>query len=220
MRRQLLALALLVALSAPAAAAPQQVVWDGSGCEETAAVLGGRAAAGEAIIALVYRCTDAILNGKTISGSFSVSEISLMRADGSSTLLRQVTDSVELHQGLRSLGLKDSYMGTIRYGSGGTLDAPKVTVSFGNRRYSFSGTAATSPVPPTPTMGGASYTYEGTKGTITLAYANHNQSVIPALVTVDATDDPQLGEWMASETATGAGIIATGNWTGTARLSE
>ncbi len=212
----LLAVAILV-LPGTTSAATRQVEWDVTGCDETAVVL-DRAPNRDALIALVYRCRKAVIGSSEFS-DFSVSEISILQADGTSTLLQQVTNNVVLHKGLRRLGLKDSFLGTIDYESGALGEAPKITVSFGSRSYSFSGRGGASGMPPFPSSGGASYTYEGKKGTIELRYENHTQAATPAVVTV-SSNDRRLTDWMGRQSATGVGVVAAGDWTGTASLSD
>lgn len=93
-------------------------------------------------------------------------------------------------------------------------------MSFGKRTYSFAGTGGAWRIPPQPTIGGAAYTYEGGRGTVRLSYENHTQSFTGAAVTVDASKDRKLREWIGSDRATGAAMVAAGDWTGTARLEE
>lgn len=218
--RLLLVTLLCVAGSSPAAARPSDVVWDVKGCDETAAILPGRGLQeGNVLVALAYRCEEATVGSARVE-DLAVSEISVLHADFSSTLLRQVTNSPELRERLRALGLKDSFLGDIAYPPGAPLAGPTIEVTFGRNSYSFSGTGGSWPIPPQPTTGGASYTYEGRKGTISLSYSNHSQSATPARVVVDATRDPRLREWMGSETASGGAVVVRGDWTGTASLIE
>lgn len=206
------ALALSV-MAAPALARPPQVVWDVTGCDETAVTVGDRAdsAQPDVLLIIAYRCGEATVDGVDIGGA-AISEISVIHSDGTSTLLRQVTNSPALHDRLRSLGLRDSFLGTITY------EQDEIVVSYGQNVYSLAVTGSPSPVPPTATDGGASYTYEGRKGTIKIAYDNHEQNVAPSLVEVDAAEDASLSQWMGKRSATAAGILIQGAWTGTASL--
>ncbi|HVL64080.1 MAG TPA: hypothetical protein VM573_02795 [Actinomycetota bacterium] len=215
MKVRMLVATLFVAASAdPVGAAPREVVWEAVGCEEIVAVV--PAQPGSALVALAYRCDSATVGDVTIE-DISVSEISLMTSSGS-TLLRQVTNSKLLQRSLFKLGLSDSLFGMIEFTPGGPGAAPEVRVTAKGARYSFGGIAAPNAVPPQPSSGGASYTYEGRKGTITLSYENHEQSALPALVTVDASGDRALREWMGSARATAPGVVAAGAWTGRAAL--
>lgn len=209
---------LLALLATPALARPTEVVWEVSHCDETAAVVrsGG---GGNALVVLAYRCDEALIEGRTIR-DFAVSEISRMENDGTFTLLRQVTNNQVLHGHLRGMGLTDSHMGTVDYPDAAAGSAPSITVRFGSKSYAFSGVGGASGIPPQPTIGGAGYNYYGDKGTIKIQYRNETQSFTPALVTIDATEDPALKRWLGGDSATGPGVVAAGDWIGTATLIE
>ncbi len=194
-------------------ARPTDVVWDVTGCEETAAIPGDRADSADldVLVIIVYQCDATVINDRD-AGTVAISEISVLHGDGTSTLLRQVTNSSVLYRHLRSLGLRDSFLGTIDYEPG------KIRVSFAGKTYSLTGTGSPSPIPPTPSEGGASYTYEGRHGTINIAYDNHEQNVAPSIFTVDASKDPALAEWLGSDSATAPALLIQGAWTGTASL--
>lgn len=101
-------------LAQPAtAAAENEVVWAVKDCHETAVVLPSKGLPrGDLLVALAYRCDEATVGGTKLA-KVSVSEISVLHADFTWTLLRQVTDSEQLHDGLRALGVKDSFLGKI-----------------------------------------------------------------------------------------------------------
>lgn len=215
----LLVAGMLLATATPGVAAEtQDVVWEVTGCDETVAVLDHAGADPALLVVLAYRCSDATI-GETRVSDFAVSEIALLQPDGTSRLLRQVTDSKALHDRLRRIGLMDSLMGTIDYSPGGPGAAPEVHVSFRGGSYTLSPTGVAG-IPPTPSRGGASYTYEGKKGTIKLTYENHNQSASPAGVTIAASGDPALSRWIGADEATGPGLVAAGDWTGRAAIIE
>lgn len=209
---------LLALLTAPAMARPTEVIWEVSHCDETAAVVRS-GAGGNALVVLAYRCDEAVIDGRSIH-DFSVSEVSRMENDGTFTLLRQVTNNQVLHGHLRAMGLTDSYIGRIDYGDGAAGSAPSITVRFGSKSYAFSGVGGATGIPPQPTIGGAGYNYDGDKGTIKIQYRNETQSFTPALVTIDATDDPALQRWVGGDSATGPGVVAAGDWIGTATLID
>jgi hypothetical protein len=210
-------LVVVMTVAVPASADARDVVWDGTGCVEVAAVLPDQSANGQSLVVLAYRCDEAVVDG-SIFQDFAVSEISVMRGDGS-TLLRQVTNNGVLHARLRSLGVADSFLGRVNFADEGMGAAPRVDVTFGQHRYSIRGVSLPNEVPPLPTVGGASYMYEGRKGTVTFRYQNHEQSFVPALFTVDASRDEPLTRWMGASTARAQGILAAGAWTGSASLS-
>lgn len=213
--RPLIAAALAICvMGAPATARPSDSVWDVTGCNETAVTVGDRAdtAQQDVLLIIVYRCDEANINGLDV-GAVAISEISVIHSDGTSRLLRQVTNSSILHDQLRSLGLRHSFLGTITY------EQDQILVSFGRSRYSLAVTGSASPAPPTVTDGGASYTYEGHKGTIKIQYDNHEQNVAPSLVEVGASKDPSLSQWMGKPSVTAPAVIIQGAWTGTASLA-
>jgi len=218
--RLLLVVLVWVAGSPPAVSRPNDVVWEVRGCDEAAAILPGTGLQkGDLLIVLAYRCEEATV-GSTRVEDIAVSEISVLHADSTWTLLRQVTDDQRLHDGLRRLGLKDAFLGRIVYSAGAPVTGPTVKVSFGRNSYTLPGAGGSWPIPPQPTSGGAAYTYEGRKGTIRLSYENHSQSFTAGAVLVGASRDRKLREWMGSSTGRGPAMVARGDWTGTATLLE
>ncbi|HVM35790.1 MAG TPA: hypothetical protein VM784_10640 [Actinomycetota bacterium] len=211
-----------ILMAGPSAADEKKtsVTWDASDCDETAALLPKNGLEpGDLLVVVVYRC-DSVLIGDLRNRNFAVSEISVLHSDGTWTLLRHVTNSSRLVAELQGLGLEDSFRGNIEYETGDPLRAPNVHVSFRGKTYTLSGEVGPSPSRPLPTTGGAAYTYDGRKGTIEIRYANHSQASNPAYLTVTAVRDAALRKWMGTHEASGGGLVATGEWTGTATLRD
>lgn len=138
------------------------------------------------------------------------------------TLLRQVSDNKALVEGLQSLGIAASYFGHIQYNSDLLGTTAKVRIPDATYSLDASGGMPAAPGKKDPKTGqeGASYTYEGEKGTVSVSYTNYSQAVREAVVTVDATNDPRLAGWLGSTAVTGAGFVTRGHWTGTAWIVD
>lgn len=224
----LLATASLVALGSPVQAASAgraagAVVWEVDDCQEAVALVPTNSfGPGATLFITTYRCENAAVGKVRLTDGLGVSEISVLRPDGTSTLLRQVADSVVLVKKLRALGLADTHFGQVGLtASGGPAPVGlSVEVALPEAAYAVSGSSVR-PGQPTPSSGGASYTYEGRRGTVRIAYENHAQSFTPAVVTVDAAGDEALQEWLGGRDSVSApGVFALGRWTGTATLES